>query len=576
MSSRLKIYLLSLIFALVWMRAIFGEFTNIDDLVLLKRLQGLKSFDFSQLFWGHRTNSLYYRPLLISTFYVEALLDLINPLAMRLHNVLLHLANTLWLYGIVGKSMSLCRRQAGWWPFGAALLFGLHPLATESVNWVSGRTDLLAGFFVLASTWCILSHREKSSRPVLLLAFVCAFCAMLSKEVAVAFIPGFFLLLWARISEQKCPSVTPLRSSHRLAGMIACFAVGLVAIIWLRSLLISSSMGGIGRTIGIMQRDLVYDGMLFFRLFGFYFKKIVAPWPLNLAIDGVDPLYDLLGFVIVALLVWFFLRNRFAADFFVVAALLLLPAYPISFGQIAWTPYAERYAYVASAFFVCGLFIIIEGALREKAPAWSWGVLLGGLALILGVTTFQRNGLWQSNLTLWADTVRKSPEFISAHTNYAVTLYKHGNYSEAEKEFDLARAGVDYNYSAKNGIIYGLFLEKTGRRDEAVSAYRDVLFKTKGKSSDALLNLLKLCNRSPGMLTTCGGAAVVATEAEQLYMLTSDPQWLVKSADLFAAAGAYPHALELYHQAEGVLASTDRLLPIVLAHRDALSKKLQD
>lgn len=571
MSGRLKIYLLSLLLALVWLRAIFGEFIHLDDHDLVARLQGMKRVDFYQLFFGSRTNALYYRPLLMATHYVETFFGLINPLSMRLHNVLLHLANTLWLYFILGKIWVLRRRPAGWWPFGAALLFGLHPLATESTNWVSGRTDLLAGFFVFASTWFTLSYRVKSSRTSLLLVFVCAFAAMLSKEVAVAFIPGLFLLLWARIPEQESPGVTPLRSSHRLAGMIVCLAAALVAIIWLRSLLVASNMGGIGRTLGMLQQDLVYDGMLFFRLIGFYFKKMVLPWPLNLAIEGVDPLYDLLGLVIVALLLWFFLRNRFATDFFVIAALLLLPAYPISFGQVAWTPYAERYAYIAAAFFICGLFIVMEGALRDQVPAWGWGVLLGTLALVFGVTTFQRNGLWQSNLTLWADTVQKSPECFAAHTNYAVVLYKQGDYDAAEREFNLARAGVDYNYSPKNGIVYGLFLEKTGRRAEAVTAYRDVLIKTKGKSSDALLNLLTLCNRSSALLATCGGAAVVAVDAGSLYALTSKPRWLVKSAELFATAGEQRQALELYRQAEKVLAPADPLLPIVKERQAALT-----
>ena len=37
-------------------------------------------------------------------------------------------------------------------PLFAALLFAVHPVHTESVSWISGRTDVLAAlFFLLAN-----------------------------------------------------------------------------------------------------------------------------------------------------------------------------------------------------------------------------------------------------------------------------------------------------------------------------------------------------------------------------------------------------------------------------------------
>lgn len=563
-AGRFKIYLLCLIFALVWIRAVFGEFANIDDNGLVAFLQGAPHTDFNHFFAGIKTDAGYSRPLLHATYHAEAFFGLLNPPTMRLDNLLLHLANTLWIYLILGKISELNRRSAGWWPFCSALLFGLHPLATESVNWVSGRSDLLVGFFVFASTWCSLSYRKNSSQPVLILAFVSAICAILSKEVAFAFLPGLFLLLGSRLPAQDLPETIPLRTPHRLLGLLFCFFLALCAFFALHSLPLTTNIkGGIGRTLLIMQRDLFYDSMLFVRLFGFYFKKILAPWPLNLAIDGVDPLYDLLGVVIVLIVLWLFLRNRFSTDFFVVAALLLIPVYPISFGQIAWTPYAERYAYMSAAFCICGVYAVTIEKLRDEFTKRILNISVVCLILIFGITTYQRNTLWQSNLTLWADTVQKSPDFAAAHRNYAVTLFQHGDFSAAGKEYDLARAGGDNNYSPENGIIYGAFLDRTGRRVEAVAAFRDVLSKTNGKSPVALQELVTLCSRSSQLLESCGGPSIVAADLERLYSLNSEPQWLVKAAELFASGGESQKALELFRRAEIVLLSTDPLLAIV-------------
>ncbi len=73
----------------------------------------------------------------------------------------------------------------------AGLLFVLLGSHTESVSWVSGRTDLIAAAFGLAST--VLFLRGSFVSPLLLVI------ALLSKESAVV-LPGVWMLLmpWAK------------------------------------------------------------------------------------------------------------------------------------------------------------------------------------------------------------------------------------------------------------------------------------------------------------------------------------------------------------------------------------------
>ncbi len=103
-------------------------------------------------------------------------------------------------------------------------------------------------------------------------------------------------------------------------------------------------------TIKFIINNPEFATMKFFRLIGFYIKKLIIPWPLNLTIESVDPLYDLIGVLIVILAIYLFFKNTLINRFFVIGLCFLLPAYPISFGQIAWTPYAERYALISSMF----------------------------------------------------------------------------------------------------------------------------------------------------------------------------------------------------------------------------------
>ncbi len=68
------------------------------------------------------------------------------PFGYHAGNVLLHALNTALV-------LRLCQRLGLGRAFaiGAALLFALHPLAAEPVSWVTGRKDLLAATFGLAS-----------------------------------------------------------------------------------------------------------------------------------------------------------------------------------------------------------------------------------------------------------------------------------------------------------------------------------------------------------------------------------------------------------------------------------------
>ena len=81
----------------------------------------------------------------------------------------------------------------------AALLFAVHPLHTEVVNEVVGRSELLAAPFLLAA--CTASRGR--SRYVPLLVGLCFLLALLAKEHAIillALLPLLLLRLKKRLN----------------------------------------------------------------------------------------------------------------------------------------------------------------------------------------------------------------------------------------------------------------------------------------------------------------------------------------------------------------------------------------
>ena len=99
-------------------------------------------------FWGANirstTSHKSYRPLTVATFRLNYMLHELQPLGYHLVNVLLHSA-VCYLYvllcGVVFSEV---------WPaLIAGLLFAVHPIHTEAVAGLVGRTELLSGIFYI-------------------------------------------------------------------------------------------------------------------------------------------------------------------------------------------------------------------------------------------------------------------------------------------------------------------------------------------------------------------------------------------------------------------------------------------
>ena len=78
------------------------------------------------------------------TFFLDVQAWGLHPLGFHLTNVLAHAAVTLAV-------LAVARLTLDGEPAAAicALVFALHPLHTESVSFVSGRTDVIATLFFL-------------------------------------------------------------------------------------------------------------------------------------------------------------------------------------------------------------------------------------------------------------------------------------------------------------------------------------------------------------------------------------------------------------------------------------------
>lgn len=500
LSRRYQLLLLASVLLAVFYPTNFSEFNNIDDCEMIAGLQNLGNWSLHDLFFPTVAKGQYYRPLLRLSFYLDKELWSLSSSVMHLENVLLHLVNAFLVYALARILLPEAERSTSFVPLVAALVFALHPLAVEPVGWVSGRTDVLAATFVLLSAVALLKFKLEHKKFFGLLALVALALGMLSKEVALGFVPGAFLLLTAKApgKEEFTAATDKFLARAKKIGVYLLLSGGALLIFFgFRALAFTSNSSKIGMTLQFMFNDLYATLFVFLRIFGFYLKKLYWPFPLNFAIIEIDPLYELLAIPLLILCCWIVSRRTLISATFIAGLFFILPALPIAFNQIAWTPYAERYLYVASAFIVVASVFYCREQLKDchYPHAVTIGIFL--LIIGMGVATFQRNMVMRTNLALYTDTVKKSPDFSYVWNLLGVAYYNQHDLKNAEINFRKASLMYHFYYDEIFDLNLAGVLTDQGKFEEAADVYTKI-FKKGDKSARAVKHYKEFLQKSKG------------------------------------------------------------------------------
>ncbi len=179
----------------------------------------------------------FFRPLGIISLKLDYLFWGPDPVGFHLTNILLHSINAVLLFYLAG---SFGMRRAG--AFAAGLFFGLYPLNSEPVSWISGRFDLLATTFILLMlhAWCI--GRMRNDLRWMIPSIIMFLLGTLSKENAVAGLALLPLTDWLLRMRTKKEWGTAIGWQWKWYIVFAAVAI---VVIWLRVPLFGD-IGGYG------------------------------------------------------------------------------------------------------------------------------------------------------------------------------------------------------------------------------------------------------------------------------------------------------------------------------------------
>jgi protein O-mannosyl-transferase len=403
-------------------------------------------------YWSQQQYEGIYRPFTIFSLAVEYRIWERWAPGFRMTNLAAHAVNGFLLFllctTLIGEGIV---------PWVAMVIYVAHPVHTEAVTTIVGRSELFATGFLL-SAW-LLFRRGRTVWSAVLFGL-----ALLSKENAIVFPAILILDMWlSRTREAGATSAAKVALPSRGLATIAAVATGYL-------LLRFSVLGGLGIPVSAqyMAGRLTYVERLMTsgRVFLQYLKLIF--FPINVPGD-----YDFNAIPIAHLSNWdawlglfltlsiaggalLYRRRNWGVSFGILFAFVVfIPAsnwiMPISILM------AERFLYLPLIGLSVAAAIVIAGIHDVRLQRL---VAIGGLAVAI-VLCNSHDYIRRNDFTFFANMARIEPNSAKARLGYGYALLQAGRNAEAAQQLE-AGLQIIPNYPE---LLTTLAMTKTTAKD---------------------------------------------------------------------------------------------------------------
>ncbi len=487
--------IISLLAATVYSNSLFGDFVW-DDRSLIPGDYMIKSFThlgalFTNDFFFRGENDLvygYYRPVVSVSYLLDFALWKTNAFGFHLTNVVLHVISSLLVV------ILLLELGFDWIvTLVSGVLFAVHPIHTENVAWISGRTDIVAFVFAMSSLLIHIRNARldrKSTRRIAGAAFSLLLftLSLLAKEMSVVLVPWIALVHLL------------LRGSglRRALGETAPYVLVVAAYILWRFFVIEIPVPG-QPAVHELRHALLSVGPTILR----YMQWMLFPFEQSAYVQNpyitsvIDVRFLLSIFIIVVATVAAIgnrnlsHRVRFlllaVATSFIPIANIIRPAGPDDMGAMM----AERFCYFPSVpfFTLCGVVVaaVLRGSRGHRAPRVALAGLVSlGIAFLMA-TTVKRNKVWKDEPTLFRDALDHAPSATLIWANLTNHYIRNGKWRAAKHALaKIEEHGEkDYFYWSARALWYVV----QGRFEKAVPLQEKIVAATVRGNAVALNNL---------------------------------------------------------------------------------------
>jgi protein O-mannosyl-transferase len=404
------------------------------------------------------------RPLVKMLYAIQYQLMGLDVWSYHLVNLAVHLLAGLALFGVIRRTLLTKRLKERYGTvsdplaFSIALVWVLHPLATQSVTYLSQRAEALTGLFSLLTFYSVIRGATgRKTRTWYFIAVLACSLGMLCK--ASMMVTPALILIYDRIFLSDSFRALARKRWGLYLGLVGSLILLSKRILFLavhpdvfneavfsenkRRAILSKTAGFSNPYVSSLEYLKSQPGVVLHYL-------RLAFWPTSLCLDYLWPVATKLSQIlpgaaaISALLVatlvavarlpalgflgvWFFVQLVPRSSF--------VPALDLAVEHRMYLPLIAIAAFTVIVGFEGALWLGKRGTLSTRHANYVSIGLAVTLACTLGLLTFRRNLDYQSRISIWQDTVDKRPNNATAHNNLGAALGNAGRFEEAISEF---------------------------------------------------------------------------------------------------------------------------------------------
>ncbi|MBT7595670.1 MAG: tetratricopeptide repeat protein [Gemmatimonadetes bacterium] len=405
----------------------------------LSDLSNLPGFFVSGDMFGENPDDLMYRPLVLVANSLNLALGGMRPGSFVAANVLIHgltaACVTWWLTLLIPRAS----------PLILGLLFGLHPLQSETIHYISARAESLSGLFMMLSLATFVHYQRRqeiTGSPHLFwgVASLGSFVLGLLCKATAIVTPALILLSLLTESKASGSSSSGLKKTHDLRSISRLLLpYALISILYLilhqhfTYSISDNSLRSLSEQLLTQSKALVH-----------YLTNTIMPIRLSI-LPQFSPsghleltvVASIAAVISLAVVAWKSRRTLplFAGLGWFVACLSPTLVVPLN------VLVNDHRTYVALTGIIWVVGVLTQRMSRSPSRRF---VAVAAVAVML-LLSWNRTAAWQTENAIWADAVHKGPQMAIAQYNLGFSQHLAGQFDRSISHYRSALR-IDANY----------------------------------------------------------------------------------------------------------------------------------
>ena len=434
---------------------------------------------------------LAWRPFANFSYALSFAMSGTNPIAHHVLGLLIHSLTAVILFFVLRQTLKSGRlkdysKDATSLAGVISLLWAVHPVLTNTVVYISQRTESLMALFYLLTLYFFIKAAVFNKPLWYILCFCSCLLGTLSKEVIVT--APLLVLLYDR---------TFISGSFKEALKKHKYIFLLLSSTWIAIGVLTRSLKT--QAVGYTTNINVYEYALT-ETKAIYTYVRLSLYPNPLIFDRgpvfVHSFSEAFGYIVILLSLllltsWALVKKPAAG--FLGASFFIILAPTSSIIPIAEEPIAENRLYLPLVAIICLVTLTFWKLLGIRKTV----ILCSTISAVFYILSIQRIQEYSTGFKIWSDTIAKAPDNPRAHNNLGLMWEREKNKpEEALKEYTEALR-LDPNSAEPRNNRAILISQIPGRENEAVNDYTLIL-KKYPNYAEVHNNLALILSHQPG------------------------------------------------------------------------------